>query len=1128
MHDTPSTAWTLVLGRQAWLRTPAGDELVLDPLAQLVAARLVLDGPQPRESLSRRLWPETDAPRARANLRQRLLRLKTQAGRAWIDGGDMLELAADLRVQRQSDEPLLPELPEPVDDELAAWLHGARRSWQQPRREALVRALAEAEADGRLDDALARATECVALDPAAEQPRRALARVHYLRQDRARALAELDALDDLLQRRHGAPPSPATLSLRRLVLAQPQAEGSAASAPSLANRAAELPVSLLRPPRIVGREAERAQLREALDAGAACLLLGEAGLGKSRLIDDALQGREAAAGVKAQSGDAAVPYATLARLLRQLLAARGEAAAPATAQALWPLLSPSVAVSPAWTLPPDGQRLALLETLRALWQRLGLRVVAVDDLHFADEASLELLQALIGDERLGGVGWLLAQRPAEPGGASARVDVLLDGLADAARLQRLRLLPLDEPGVGDLLASLELGLDVAAWAPRLHRHTGGNPLFVLETLKQLQRADVADGRLPASASVEALIDRRLQRLAAPALALARLAALAGPDFELPLAEAVAGRSLLDLADAWNELVQAQVLREDGSFAHDLVLDAVRRGVPAPVARELHDRIAAWLAARAAAPARLAEHWERAGAHAEAGAAWRSAAHAAAAAGRHREEAAFQARAAESFGRCGDATARFEALCDEVDALVRADLGAESLARAAALSALAADDAQRLRALRHHVDLLGNRGQPAEAIERAQQAFALLDRLSARADADSEAQALAEHVRIGSAVVACHLHLMQRDEAVAVLDRLLGRLAASGVSPAAPEQQLLANAQANVAWISGRLREAAAHFEDAAAQAAALGQGNNVATSWNNIATCWARLGLNERAADAAERSWRQRRSGEPGTGLVQQTAVTLARARRDQGRFAEALALYDEAVAEFGRSQAHLWRHVAEMGLATTWARLGQFARAQSLLHTDDEAAPPHLRAQRRLARGDLLVLMGGDARPWLDEGWAVLRGLPPHAPGAALVWLQGREAAERWAEAGRIASEAHAADLGGVALAARVRQAEAALDLGRAADAEAAAGAALALLDEGRHPEGFGLPTVWWVAARAAQAAGRPHEAARRAAAGARWLRDVALPHVAPPGNEAGLTRHPVHRALLALQQALPGGDAP
>jgi DNA-binding SARP family transcriptional activator len=1119
MNPPAPAAWTLRLGRRAWLQPPAGAAIELDAMAQLVAARLVLDGPQPREALARRLWPGADASRARGNLRQRLLRLKTQAGRAWIDGADTLALAADVQVQRLADEPLLPELPDPEDDVLAAWLHGARRSWQQPRREALERALDEAEAAGRLDEALARATEAVALDPTAEQPRRALARVHYLRQDRARALAELDALEALLRRQHDAEPSPATEALRRLVLAAP--------APALARTraAAELPAALLRPPRLVGRDAERRQLHEALDHGAACLLLGEAGLGKTRLIDDALQGRAGAAGVKAQSGDAAVPYATLARLLRRLLAEHAEAAAPSTLRALAPLLPdapqpPGTARSPTpLPLPPDGLRLMLLETLRALWQRLGLRVVAVDDLHFADEASLELLQALIGDERLAGVGWLLAQRPAEPGGASARVDALLDGLADAARLQRLRLQPLGEAGVAELLVSLDLGLDAAAWAPRLHRHTGGNPLFVLETLKQLQRADVAGGRLPASASVEALIDRRLQRLAAPALALARLAALAGPDFELPLAEAVAGRSLLELADAWNELVLAQVLREDGSFAHDLVLDAVKRGVPAPVARELHARIAAWLAARAAAPARLAEHWERAGASAEAGAAWRSAARAAAAAGRHREEAAFEARAAEAYGRCGDAAARFEALCAEVDAWVRADLGEESLARAVALAALAADDAQRLRALRLHVDMLANRGQAAQALEQARPALALLERLP------ESAFTLAERIRLSASAIGCHMHLMQHDEGSAALDRLLGQVATSAFTPAPAERQLLANAQANVAWISGRLREAVRHYERAADEAEALGRSADAAVCWSNIATSWARLGFNEHAAEAAERSLRLHRVGDPGKGLLQQAAINLARARRDQGRFAEALALYEDAVAAFGASRSAVWRLVAELGLATTWARLGQFARALALLHTEDGEAPPFLRSQRRLARGDLLMLMGSDGRPWLDEAWAVLREIPPYAPGSALAWLQGQPPDLMLAEAGRIAVEAHAADLGGVALTARVRQAEAALALGRTAEAESAASAALALLAEGRHPEGTSLPMVWWVGARAAQAAGLHHEAARRAAAGAHWLRDVALPQVAPPFIESFLTRHPVNRALLALEQALPAG---
>jgi DNA-binding SARP family transcriptional activator/tetratricopeptide (TPR) repeat protein len=1125
MDGASSSDWMLMLGRQVRLRTPGGEELALDPLAQLIAARLVLDGPQPRESLARRLWPETDTARARGNLRQRLLRLKTQAGRTWIDGGDTLVLAADLRVQRLADEPLLPELPEPADDELAAWLHGARQTWQQPRREALERALAEAEAEARLDDALARATECVALDPTAEQPRRALARVHYLRQDRARALVELDALDELLRRQHGAPPSPATQALRRQVLAQ-----TGAPAPEvLAKTASELPVSLLRPPRLVGRDAEQAQLRQALDGGAACLLLGEAGLGKSRLIDDVLLGRAGAAGVKAQSGDAAVPFATLARLLRRLLADHAEAAPAHALQVLSPLLpgvataasallSPGPAVA---VLAPEGPRLALLETLRTLWQRLGLRVVAVDDLHFADDASLELLQALIGDERLAGVCWLLAQRPAEPGGASARVDALLNGLAETARLQRLRLQPLDEPGVAALVGSLGLGLDAEAWAPRLHRHTGGNPLFVLETLKQLQRADVAGGRLPASASVEALIERRLQRLGAPALALARLAALAGADFDLPLAEAVAGRGLLDLADAWNELVLAQVLREDGSFAHDLVLDAVRRGVPSPVARELHRRIAGRLAACGAAPARLAEHWERAGASAEAGRAWRAAAQAAAAAGRHREEAVFCGRAAEAFGRCSDHAARFDALCAEVDACVRADLGEESLARAAALAGLAADDAERLRALRLHVDMLANRGQAAQALQQAQPAFALLERLP------ESALTLAERIRLSACAIGCHMHLMQHDEGGAALDRLLGQVASSGFTPAPAERQLLANAQANVAWISGRLREAVRHYERAADEAEALGRSADAAVCWGNIATSWARLGFSGHATEAAERSLRLHRIGDPGTGLVQQAAINLARARRDQGRFAEALALYEDAVAAFGASRSGVWRLVAELGLATTWSRLGQFARALALLHTDDGEAPAFLRSQRRLARGDLLLLMGGEGRPWLDEAWAVLREIPPYAPGSAVAWLQGQPPAEVWAEAGRIAAEAHAADLGGVALTARVRQAEAALALGREADAESAAAAALALLAEGRHPEGTSLPMVWWVGARAAQAAGLHHEAARRAAAGAHWLRDAALPHVAPPFIESFLTRHPVHRALLALQQALQGGAA-
>ena len=95
---------------------------------------------------------------------------------------------------------------------------------------------------------------------------------------------------------------------------------------------------------------------------------------------------------------------------------------------------------------------------------------------------------------------------------------------------------------------------VIALAGPLLRHTGGNPLFVLETLKQgLTDGSLARGELPRPLSVGALIERRLQRLSEPALTLARVAAIAGVDFSIELAEAAIGVRAVQLASAWAEL-----------------------------------------------------------------------------------------------------------------------------------------------------------------------------------------------------------------------------------------------------------------------------------------------------------------------------------------------------------------------------------------------------------------------------------------------------------------------------------------------------------------------------------------------------------------------------------------------
>jgi hypothetical protein len=121
-------------------------------------------------------------------------------------------------------------------------------------------------------------------------------------------------------------------------------------------------------------------------------------------------------------------------------------------------------------------------------------------------------------------------------------------------------------------------------------------MFALETLKDLvlsgQAATLAEGaRLPQPVSVGALVERRLAQLSSEALRLARVAALAGPDFSAELAAAVLDAHPLDIAEPWRELETAQVLR-DGAFAHDLIFEAARKSVPKPIARLLHRRIAA--------------------------------------------------------------------------------------------------------------------------------------------------------------------------------------------------------------------------------------------------------------------------------------------------------------------------------------------------------------------------------------------------------------------------------------------------------------------------------------------------------------------------------------------------------
>ncbi|MBL8312186.1 MAG: AAA family ATPase [Rubrivivax sp.] len=601
------------------------------------------------------LWP--DSPKPRQNLRQQMLRFRQTFEGGLIEGEDHLRLAGGVALADQPSTQAELLAGEPGSDEgFGLWLAQHRGRDQQARREPILAALAQAEGAGELDAALVQAQALLALEPQAETHHITLMRLHYLRGEADAGLQVYPRLVDLLRRKLGSAPGPAAQQL-------------------------------------AGREAALDTLRQARRQGLRVLVEGEADMGKSRLLTECwplhTPGVLKAAG---RPGDAGLAYATLARLLAPVLTPM-----PCS---LGPLARRDLAWLGAGDTPPPDERRPLgpqdmAHAVGELLLATGTTAAVLDDLHFADAATLELLTGLAAADD-SWRQWLFAQRPSETP-------------AVARQLREALAIP---------------DLHCGTLAPALVQHTGGNPFFTLETLKQgLVDASLAQGRLPRPLAVGTLIEQRLSRLSEPALNLARVAAIAGVDFDIELAEAAIGQSAVQLASAWRELQAAQVLRDE-SFVHDLVAETVLRSVPRVVARRVHALCAPWLEARGCEPARVARHWQQGGLPLRAAQAFEQAADRAAHASRSQEAAELQGLAADQFELAGEAALAFEARVHRLNALTHGQGRDEVLAEAAALHQWARTDLQRVQALRVEIDLLANRGHTERALDQGLQAMAL--------------------------------------------------------------------------------------------------------------------------------------------------------------------------------------------------------------------------------------------------------------------------------------------------------------------------------------------------------------------------------------------------------------------
>ncbi|MDG4788935.1 AAA family ATPase [Micromonospora sp. WMMD1102] len=389
---------------------------------------------------------------------------------------------------------------------------------------------------------------------------------------------------------------------------------------------------------LVGRQSELAVLHDALkrvraDEPVALLVGGEAGVGKSRLIEEF--GRQAGAdgsqllvGQCLELGEQGLPFAPFAAALRQVLRRDGAAAFEGYEREFARLL-PELArlqgvptgadtrtASDGPGLSLDPHRGYLFELVAGLFTRLAAQrplVLVIEDLHWADRSTRDLISFLARAVRPARVLLICTYRSDE----LHRGHPLRPFLAELDRargVERLELDRLDREGTGQVLADL-FGYEPSDRAiDTIHGRTQGNPFFVEELAAASDPSGCAD--LPDT--LRDLLLARVDRLPESAQRVLRIAGAGGTRIAHELLAEVAGVPETELEEALRAAVAAQLVVADPDggyeFRHALVREAVHEDLLPGEHARLHARYAAaieaqpQLVADGRAPTELAHHW----------------------------------------------------------------------------------------------------------------------------------------------------------------------------------------------------------------------------------------------------------------------------------------------------------------------------------------------------------------------------------------------------------------------------------------------------------------------------------------------------------------------------------------
>ncbi|MFD6081662.1 ATP-binding protein [Streptomyces hydrogenans] len=352
--------------------------------------------------------------------------------------------------------------------------------------------------------------------------------------------------------------------------------------------------------RFVGRARERDVLVDAaLNPPTAVFVEGEAGVGKSRLAREAAEelerrGRRVVTGFCHPLREP-LPYGPVIDALRSARQWLPGGSLPAETVVLARLLQDHPDTGP--PSPAHGspqERTALLRDMRRLLEVLGPVALIVEDAHWIDDATRDLL-VLLAREPVDQLCLLVTYRPEEPSPGAAGSAAYRPPPGPGRVL--LPLGPLDEPAVRELAASALGEAATPQLVAALFRRSGGLPLVAEEDLLTLREHRTADGHLTRLRDAEVprglqeAVTERLAALTEPAAAAAAAAAVLAVPAAEDLLREVAG---LDAEQGFAGLVEAlraSVLGEVGNgryaFRHVLARQVAYERLPGPVRRRLH-------------------------------------------------------------------------------------------------------------------------------------------------------------------------------------------------------------------------------------------------------------------------------------------------------------------------------------------------------------------------------------------------------------------------------------------------------------------------------------------------------------------------------------------------------------